>query len=213
MLAELCRADLYSACQEVYHGTPAVRLKGNPWIKVKKYKGFFKGTDCLTNYRELPPLTRVSRSGKRSPLWLSWLYFVENGDKIIAAYIHLAGFPNMAAAMDAAGDFQTLFTGFLQFFSERRSLFMENTNLQLAEQSKRLAALGKTPQSHGGVANLLKVLTRTMREQGSNILTIAKVQYAVCIQAGIYIPEEFITDVLVAQDMVDAAGETPGGAP
>ena len=55
--------------------------------------------------------------------------------------------------------------------------------------------------SHGGVANLLKVLTKTMNEQGSTIRTIAKVQYAVCLQAGIYIPDEFITDVLVAEDM------------
>lgn len=61
--------------------------------------------------------------------------------------------------------------------------------------------------SHGGIANLLKVLTKTMNEQGSTIRTIAKVQYAVCLQAGIYIPEEFITDVLVAAEMANDLDE------
>ena len=80
---------------------------------------------------------------------------------------------------------------------------MERTEQALSERKEELAKRGKTPQSHGGVANLLKVLTKTMHDQGSTILTIAKVQYAVCIQAGIYIPEEFLTDVLVAQEIVE----------
>ena len=57
------------------------------------------------------------------------------------------------------------------------------------------------PQSHGGVANLLKVLTATMKAQGSSIKSIAKMQYAICLQAGIYVPEEFITDILVAANI------------
>ena len=59
----------------------------------------------------------------------------------------------------------------------------------------------KTPQSHGGVANLLKVLTQTMQKQGADIRNIAKVQYAICVQAGIYIPDEFIRDVAVCLDI------------
>ena len=59
----------------------------------------------------------------------------------------------------------------------------------------------KTPQSHGGVANLLKVLTKTMEKQGADIASIAKVQYAICIQAGIYIPDDFVRDVAVTLDM------------
>ena len=57
------------------------------------------------------------------------------------------------------------------------------------------------PNSHGGVANLLRVLTKTMNAQGSSIRTIAKVQYTVCLQAGIYVPEEFMNDVLTAADI------------
>ena len=58
----------------------------------------------------------------------------------------------------------------------------------------------KMPSSHGGVANLLKTLTKTMTLQGASIQSIAKVQYAICTQAGIYIPNEFLTDVAVALD-------------
>lgn len=82
---------------------------------------------------------------------------------------------------------------------------MRKTEAQLAEIKNGVPQNGKAPQSHGGVANLLKVLTKTMYDQGSSVYTIAKVQYAVCVQAGIYIPEEFLTDVLVAAAMMEDA--------
>lgn len=47
----------------------------------------------------------------------------------------------------------------------------------------------------------MKVLTKTMEKQGADIANIAKVQYAVCVQAGIYIPDEFVRDVAVTLDM------------
>lgn len=70
-------------------------------------------------------------------------------------------------------------------------------------QQKVLTKSGKMPQSHGGVANLLKVLAGTMKQQGSSIKTIALVQFAVCLQAGIYIPDEFLTDVLVGANLAE----------
>ena len=76
---------------------------------------------------------------------------------------------------------------------------MENMGTDI-QKVQELSAR-KTPQSHGGVANLLKVLTKTMEKQGSDISSIAKVQYVVCVQAGIYIPNEFIRDVAVTLDM------------
>ena len=78
---------------------------------------------------------------------------------------------------------------------------MEKTNDLLNLKTGELKRQGKLPQSHGGVANLLKVLTQTMKAQGSSIKTIAKVQYAICLQAGIMIPEEFVTDVLVSANI------------
>ena len=74
-------------------------------------------------------------------------------------------------------------------------------NMKTDIQEIRSLSTRKTPQSHGGVANLLKVLTKTMEKQGSDITSIAKVQYAVCVQAVIYIPDEFIRDVAVTLDM------------
>lgn len=80
---------------------------------------------------------------------------------------------------------------------------MDKVAARLNEKKTELSKVGKLPQSHGGVANLLKVLTKTMYTRGTSIHTIAKVQYAVCMQAGIYIPDEFLTDVLVAADILD----------
>ena len=64
------------------------------------------------------------------------------------------------------------------------------------EQADVLKLSGKQI-THGGIANLLKVLTKTMEKQGADIRSIAKVQYTICRQAGILIPDEFIEDVAV----------------
>ena len=85
---------------------------------------------------------------------------------------------------------------------------MENMKTDI--QEIRGLSARKTPQSHGGVANLLKGLTKTMEKQGSDIASIAKVQYAICVQAGIYIPDEFIRDVAVTLDMPIKNTESEG---
>ena len=85
---------------------------------------------------------------------------------------------------------------------------MEKTEALIGKTCQEMAVRGKIPQSHGGVANLLKVLTKTMKEQGSGIDTIAKMQYAICIQAGIYVIPEFLTDVLVAVEIMSEGGTT-----
>ena len=95
--------------------------------------------------------------------------------------------------------FLELWNEFGIWFEERRRKFMEKMETDI-QKVQELSAR-KTPQSHGGVANLLKVLTKTMEKQGADITSIAKVQYAVCVQAGIYIPDEFVRDVAVTLDM------------
>ena len=80
---------------------------------------------------------------------------------------------------------------------------MKEIEVAVSKKKQELAKRNKLPQSHGGVANLLKVLTKTMHEQGNSIYTVAKVQYAICVQAGIYIPDEFLTDVLTAVDVME----------
>ena len=78
----------------------------------------------------------------------------------------------------------------------------------VSEAKKQMLENGKRPSSHGGVANLLKTLTKTMEKQGASIQSIAKVQYTICMQAGIYIPDEFIEDVAVALSVLDGNEKT-----
>lgn len=134
---------------------------------------------------------------------MAWLYFNENADKLREHYLRVRFNRSLVRAMDESGTFDVLFEGFYDYFEDRKVKFMEKTNLLMDAKKVELAKIGKHPQSHGGVANLLKVLTKTMHDQGSSIYTIARVQYAICVQAGIYIPDEFLTDVLVAHEMIE----------
>lgn len=98
---------------------------------------------------------------------------------------------------------EQLLSDFMDWFEKKRREFRMKMDAQIAEITRGVMAAGKKPSAHGGVANLLKVLTKTMDKQGADIRTIAKVQYAVCLQAGIYIPDEFVEDVAVALDAMD----------
>ena len=93
---------------------------------------------------------------------------------------------------------QEVFCEFLDWFDEKRKEFRKKMDADIVKASNGCIVKGKVPASHGGVANLLKTLTRTMEKQGASVESIAKVQYAVCVQAGIYIPDEFLEDVAVA---------------
>ena len=93
--------------------------------------------------------------------------------------------------------FEELWQQLLDYHNERKIRYMAKKKDEIEIVKETGMVNLKTPQSHGGVANLLKVLTKTMEKQGSDITTIAKVQYSVCKQAGIYIPDEFLTDVAV----------------
>ncbi len=126
-----------------------------------------------------------------------------HSEKMLKAYINKK-YGDIKTAMRQTKTFGVLFNTFLEDFEKEREDFMAKTNAIIANQVDALKKQGKMPQSHGGVANLLKVLTATMKAQGSSIKTIAKVQYTICIQAGIYVPEEFITDILVAANMEGA---------
>ena len=125
-------------------------------------------------------------------------YFQDHAEQIIKLFISET-YKTIENAVRETGRFLELWNAFDGWFDDRRSRFMENMKTDI--QEIRGLSARKTPQSHGGVANLLKVLTKTMEKQGSDITSIAKVQYAVCVQAGIYIPDEFIRDVAVTLDM------------
>jgi len=203
MLEEQCRGVFEKACQEVIDKhTQLVRLKGG-WPRPKnEFENYFKWDDKYYTWDGWL-VKKVSNSRKDNIIRDAFLYFV-HGEKLRDAYIKQK-YGDLETAMRQTVKFSVLFNTFLEDFAYRRNKFMEQTNDLLNIKKGELKRQGKLPQSHGGVANLLKVLTQTMKAQGSSIKTIAKVQYTVCIQAGIYIPEEFITDVLVSANIEEGA--------
>ena len=108
---------------------------------------------------------------------------------------------DLESAMTQTGKFEVLYQEFLNWFDDKRREFQMQFNV--SEAKKQMLENGKRPNSHGGVANLLKTLTKTMEKQGASIQSIAKVQYTICMQAGIYIPDEFIEDVAVALNVME----------
>lgn len=199
MLEDQCKGVFEQACREVMDKhTQMVRLKGG-WPKPKNEFENFLSWDDHYYVWDGWLVKRVLDSRPNNVIMDAFNYFT-HAEKLRDAYIRQK-YGTMENAMRQTGKFSVLFDTFREDFAYRRNKFMEKTNDLIDVKKGELKRQGKMPQSHGGVANLLKVLTQTMKAQGSSIKTIAKVQYTVCIQAGIYIPEEFITDVLVAANI------------
>lgn len=203
MLQELCKDSFFKACTSI--SSPLVKIKGrsSPFID-------FYGAQNESNFRynwHVLPLKKMNRRGRDSQQYrnrqAAWIYFNENADRMREHYLRVKYNRDLRQAMFEAKTFDALFQGFSDYFEERKNRFMDKTNQLIDAKQEALAAVGKHPQSHGGVANLLKVLTKTMHDQGASIYTIAKVQYAICMQAGIFIPDDFLTDVLVAHEMIE----------
>lgn len=200
MLEEFCRDEIYNRCKEHIPPKRLVYLKWEKEEQKNKFDGFLQWSDRFTVY-DSGIAKKLAKQPIRSPLRQAVGLFSREGayicDHMINAYYH----NDWEEAMEHYGTFNEMFNGFKEYYAMRKESFMSKTKSLIQEQTGALPKICKTPNSHGGVANLLKVLTKTMHEQGSTIRTIAKVQYAVCTQAGIYIPDEFITDVLVAMDI------------
>ena len=128
-------------------------------------------------------------------------FFNKNAETLSRIFINEKYHGDVEFSMFKSGDFTTLYQQFLDWFDDKRRDFQMEFNVP--EAKKQMLENGKRPNSHGGVANLLKTLTKTMEKQGSSIQSIAKVQYTICMQAGIYIPDEFIEDVAVALSIMD----------
>ena len=201
MIENFARTGIYDKFETVCT-VPLITLKGHRKpVYPDWYIYFFDRADRYGVYgKGVAPM--VLRSPSNSVIRKCLGFFSRNGAEIGQLYIdsHFGG--SWETAMKETETFNSFMDGFNDFFEERRRLFMEKTDALIQQEAGNMAERkSRFPQSHGGVANLLKVLTKTMQEQGSSIRTIAKVQYAVCLQAGIHIPEEFITDVLVVADM------------
>lgn len=108
-------------------------------------------------------------------------------------------FGNIQAAYWQTETKDELAGAFLQWFDRKKEEMRKKmtTEIQTIDKQAEVLKLSGKQITHGGIANLLKVLTRTMEKQGADIRSIAKVQYTICKQAGILIPDEFIEDVAV----------------
>lgn len=205
-----CIDTFKDMCEEVFRKKCVMRLvhrKGEEPMFTKwdaKYDTYFQGN----TWYFLSSFNGRCGFGYRYFLKASCeLYFEKHARQIISLFLS-ESYNSIEDTILKTDCFLELWNVFERWFDDRRNKFMENMKADI-EEIRRIS-VRKTPQSHGGVANLLKVLTKTMEKQGSDIASIAKVQYAVCVQAGIYIPDEFIRDVAVTLDMTIKNIESEG---
>lgn len=195
-LRELAQSVFEEKCER-----KLLRLKGKPireneWDR--KRITYFNGSDM---YAFFP--WDFSRKNLGLLNFKAREYFQTNSAEITRLFIN-ERYGSVVTAIEQTHYFTQIIKEFVKWFDKRREKFLEDMSTAIAEVKK--FQMADKPQSHGGVANLLKVLTKTMEKQGADITNIAKVQYAVCVQAGIYIPSEFIQDVAVAMDVIKEAG-------
>ena len=199
MVERVCENALKRLCRQVAerHNPPIVRLKGDMEdIPTNPFKNFVDGEfGWFDTYLVGMSKPRVMCHDK------CVAFFDKNAEKICTAFMGEEYHSDVEYAMFKTMDFMVLFQKFLNWFADKRREFQMQFNV--SEAKKQMLENGKRPNSHGGVANLLKTLTKTMEKQGASIQSIAKVQYTVCMQAGIYIPDEFIEDVAIALSVMD----------
>lgn len=209
MLESLCRNDLYKKCQEVSDGRGAlVWLKGHK-KPVNEFEGFYSWDSGYIHWSDVP-LKRAINSPKDSLFKMAWRYVNEKSDMLCDTFIYQT-YGNTRKAMLYEKTFDNLWNSFQEWFNAKRSGYMADVTQMIISLRKGLVEQGVTKnpkvQSYGGVASLIKELSTTMKQQGASIKSIAQMQYLICLQAGIYIPEEFITDVLVTANIEDSNGQ------
>ena len=199
MLERVCENSLERLCRPIVeaHNPPKLRLKGDTKeYPPNPYKDFVNGEFGWFD-------TYLARMSKPRAMCHDKCvaFFDKNSEKICAEFMREEYHSDVEYAMFKTMDFMVLFQKFLNWFADKRREFRMQFNV--SEAKKQMLENGKRPNSHGGVSNLLKTLKKTMEKQGASIQSIAKVQYTICMQAGIYIPDEFIEDVAVALSVME----------
>ncbi len=199
MVERVCENALKRLCRQVVerHNPPLVRLKGDKKnISTNPFNDFVNGEfGWFDTYL-------IGMSRPRAMCHDKCVaFFIQKSSFLCLMFLTQKYDGDMESAMTKTGKFTVLYQEFLNWFGEKRRDFQMEFNV--SEAKKQMLENGKRPNSHGGVANLLKTLTKTMEKQGASIQSIAKVQYTVCMQAGIYIPDEFIEDVPIALSVMD----------
>ena len=199
MVERVCENALKHLCRQVVkrHNPPLVRLKDDKTvIPTNPFKNFVNGEfGWFDTY-----LFGMSR--RRAMCHDKCVAFFNQKSSFLCLIFLTQKYDgDLETSMVKTQKFDVLYQEFLNWFDDKRRKFQMQFNV--TEAKKQMLENGKRPNSHGGVANLLKTLTKTMEKQGASIQSIAKVQYAICMQAGIYIPDEFIEDVAVALSVMD----------
>ena len=199
MVERVCESTLERLCRQVIerHNPPLVRLKGDKTdIPTNPFKDFVNGEfGWFDTYL-------VGMSKPRAMCHDKCVAFFNKKSSFLCLIFLTQKYDgDLESAMTQTGKFEVLYQEFLNWFDDKRREFQMQFNV--SEAKKQILESGKRPNSHGGVANLLKTLTKTMEKQGASIQSIAKVQYTICMQAGIYIPDEFIEDVAVALSVME----------
>lgn len=195
MLEQYCCENLRNMCCDIIdqYNPPKMKLKTDkteyPENPYKDFMGEYKDIYI----RSIFEWGRGKRC-RSHDLCREWFY--QKSPTLVVLFLFELYDGDIEKAMGIADHFENLWLQFLSWFDQKRRNF--RMDFDIIDGKKQILENGKRPNSHGGVANLLKVLTKTMEKQGASIENIAKVQYTICMQAGIYIPEEFIEDVAVA---------------
>ena len=179
---------------------PIIRIKGKYHDATTTEKAEASGRSPWFDYPQyyFPKWTARGSVNKLDFKCESW--FHDNCHQMLKGMFNCYGYKDIEGAIKQTANYRELCSIWDEWFIRRRRNFMEKQNNEII---KRTGVPAKMTSSHGGVANLLKTLTKTMIMQGSSVQTIAKVQWSVCQQAGIYIPSEFLTDVTVVMDYND----------
>lgn len=162
------------------------------WAEINKYKRH----DWAKNVLEQNGLWKIPIGNKKQRQEYWWFLYES---KLFEIFIQQNYINPIEFICDPA---ENILSKFDKWFTKKRNESMNNIALEMAKKNEKIFK----PTSHSGIASLLSVLTRTMEKQGADITSIAKVQYAVCVQAGVYIPEEFLLDVAIALDVEDKEG-------
>lgn len=195
MLEQYCCEDLRNMCRYIVEGydPPKVKLKTD---KTEYPENPYK--DFMREYKNMYFRSIFDWGiGKRCRIHdLCRKWFYEKSLILVVVFIYEIYNGDIEKAMEHTEHFENLWNQFQEWFDQKRRDF--RMTFDITDSKKQILENGKKPNSHGGVANLLKILTKTMEKQGSSVENIAKVQYTICMQAGIYIPDEFIEDVAIA---------------
>ena len=180
-------------------------IKGDSWEEYKERKRTYQALEAKRDrwFGETKTVvtylgSQINKAGRWRKCKRSALRFFLRSDEWCDTFIEET-FGNVQAAYWKMESKDELAGAYLQWFQSKKERMRKSMTdeLEVMQRAADITRLTGRQMTHGGVANLLKVLTRTMEKQNADIRSIAKMQYMICRQAGILIPDEFIEDVAV----------------